>query len=86
MYQTDVLEILWILADLGVRNERAAEALEEVARARGRDGRWTMRNSYKGIWNSGDMTEGMVTMNTIGSFDMAEPSAIAYFFYSRIDN
>jgi hypothetical protein len=48
MYQTDVLEILWILADLGARDARAGEALEVVARARGKDGRWTMRNSFNG--------------------------------------
>jgi len=46
MYQTDVLEILWILADLGASDPRMDEALEEVRKARGKDGRGTMRNSY----------------------------------------
>ena len=48
MYQTDVLEILWILAELGIRDPRLGEALDAVREAEGPDGRWTMKNSFNG--------------------------------------
>jgi len=53
MYQSDVLEILWILAELGPtfvdpKEERLADALEAVEKARDKDGRWAMRNSFNG--------------------------------------
>jgi len=48
MYQTDVLEILGILAELGVSDARMSEAVQVVREARDRDGRWSMRNSYNG--------------------------------------
>lgn len=48
MYQTDALEILLILRSLGLDDPRMEDALEEVRKARGPDGRWTMRNSFNG--------------------------------------
>lgn len=48
MYQTDVLEILCILADLGIRDPRMDEAAEAVAARRGADGRWRLENSFNG--------------------------------------
>jgi hypothetical protein len=48
MYQTDALEILMILARLGVRDPRTGETLKEVLKARGKDGKWRMANSMNG--------------------------------------
>jgi len=48
MYQTDALEILCVLADLGVRDERLSEALKAVEGKRGSDGRWKLENSFNG--------------------------------------
>ncbi|MCX7024769.1 MAG: nitrogen fixation protein NifH [Spirochaetes bacterium] len=48
MYQTDILEILWILAELGVSDGRTGEALDIVRDARGKDGKWKMANSFNG--------------------------------------
>jgi hypothetical protein len=48
MYQTDVLEILGIVAGLGRLDERAREALELVASKRGADGRWNLQESFNG--------------------------------------
>ena len=46
MYQTDALEILNLLLDLGYRDERMAEAVALVEAQRGEDGRWLLANSY----------------------------------------
>ncbi len=46
MYQTDILEILNLLLDLGYRDARMAEAVALVASKRGPDGRWQLANSY----------------------------------------
>ena len=46
MYQTDVLEILNLLLDLGYRDPRMEEAVELVAALQGEDGRWLLANSY----------------------------------------
>ncbi len=46
MYQTDALEILNLLLDLGYRDPRMAEAVELVASLAGEDGRWVLANSY----------------------------------------
>jgi hypothetical protein len=48
MYQTDALEMLCILAELGLRDERASDAADAVEAARGADGRWRMANSFNG--------------------------------------
>lgn len=46
MYQTDALEIVNILLDLGYRDPRMAEAIELVRSKRCEDGRWRLENSY----------------------------------------
>jgi hypothetical protein len=49
MYQTDVLEILWILARLDpayLRDERAREALDLVASRADAQGRWKLQQTF----------------------------------------
>jgi hypothetical protein len=48
MYQTDVLELLLLMAELGVRDPRLDPALDEVRRRMGADGTWTMASSFNG--------------------------------------
>jgi hypothetical protein len=53
MYQTDVLEILGILAKLGmlaegVRDERTQEALDLVASRQDEQGRWKLQQTFNG--------------------------------------
>lgn len=48
MYQTDVLEILGILTDLGYRDERMEDAVEVVKSKRGLNGRWKLENTFNG--------------------------------------
>ncbi len=48
MYQTDALEILCVLAELGIEDERASEAADAVMAARCPDGKWKLANSYNG--------------------------------------
>jgi hypothetical protein len=48
MYQTDVLEILGILARLGCRDERAREALELVTSKQDAKGRWRLEDTFNG--------------------------------------
>jgi len=48
MYQTDALEILCILRELGVDDPRMSDALEAVAFKRDPDGRWKLENSFNG--------------------------------------
>lgn len=48
MYQTDILEILGILTDLGCRDARMGEALAVVRAKCGADGAWKMENSFNG--------------------------------------
>ncbi len=46
MYQTDVLEILNLLLDLGYRDARMEEAVELVQTKQCKDGRWKLENCY----------------------------------------
>ena len=46
MYQTDVLEILDILGELGIRDERMNEALNLVISKQDEQGRWKIENPY----------------------------------------
>jgi hypothetical protein len=49
MYQTDVLEILWILGRLDpayLRDERAREALDLVAAKADTQGRWKLEQTF----------------------------------------
>lgn len=48
MYQTDALEILDILAGLGIRDPRMDDAVRLVLEKRGADGRWRAENTYCG--------------------------------------
>jgi hypothetical protein len=48
MYQSDALEALCVLAELGERDDRLADALEAVAAKRGNDGRWRLESSFNG--------------------------------------
>jgi hypothetical protein len=46
MYQTDVLEILNILAKLGYRDKRMQEAIDLVVSKQDNHGRWKMENTF----------------------------------------
>lgn len=46
MYQTDVLEILWLLTQLGYRDPRMDEALDLVCAKRGKNGRWNLDDTF----------------------------------------
>jgi len=46
MYQTDALEVLNLLLDLGYRDPRMSEAFDLVESRRGAAGRWALENSY----------------------------------------
>jgi hypothetical protein len=48
MYQTDVLEILGILAKLGCRDNRMQEAVDAVIRQQDSNGRWKLANTFNG--------------------------------------
>ncbi len=48
MYQTDVLELLGIFADLGIKDPRLEDALEITANKRLKDGKWLLENSFNG--------------------------------------
>jgi hypothetical protein len=48
MYQTDVLEILEILIDLDVKDQRMDEAMNLLKGKQMADGRWELQNSYNG--------------------------------------
>ena len=48
MYQTDVLEILDILASLGSLDERAREALDLLAAKQDVNGRWKLQDTFNG--------------------------------------
>ena len=46
MYQTDVLEILWLLTQLGYRDPRMGEALDLVRAKRDENGRWNLDETF----------------------------------------
>lgn len=46
MYQTDVLEVLDILSDLGVKDYRLHDALDLVVSKQDSQGRWHLENTY----------------------------------------
>jgi hypothetical protein len=48
MYQTDILEILWILTGLGYQDPRMDEAVEILRSKQSGDGRWKLENSFNG--------------------------------------
>ncbi|MFC2017907.1 nitrogen fixation protein NifH [Chloroflexota bacterium] len=48
MYQTDALEILWILVELGYRDGRMQEALDLALSKQDGRGRWILENTFNG--------------------------------------
>jgi hypothetical protein len=47
-YQSDVLEVLDVLTELGVKDERMQESIDLVASNSGEDGRWLLKNTFNG--------------------------------------
>jgi hypothetical protein len=58
MYQTDVLEILWLLTQLGYRDPRMDEAVGLVCAKQGRDGRWNLDETLNGRFSVPTETQG----------------------------
>jgi hypothetical protein len=52
MYQTDTLEILGILVDLGFKDERMQEAIDLVVSKQDSKGRWKLENTFNGRFQS----------------------------------
>lgn len=48
MWDTDVLEMLVLLTGLGYRDQRMEEAMELLLSKQGKNGRWTLENTYNG--------------------------------------
>jgi hypothetical protein len=48
MYQTDILEIVGILLDLGVRDERMTDAMEAILAKQDSKGRWPLEATFNG--------------------------------------
>jgi hypothetical protein len=48
MYQTDALEILGILTQLGYKDERMQEAIDVVISKQDNNGRWMLENTFNG--------------------------------------
>ena len=48
MYQTDILEILTLLMDLGIRDERMSGAMMLLKSKQSSDGHWKLENTYNG--------------------------------------
>ena len=50
-YQSDALEVLDVLTNLGVRDGRMQDAMDLVKDARGPDGKWVLKDSFNGkMW------------------------------------
>jgi hypothetical protein len=47
-YQSDVLEVLDVLTQLGVKDERMQDAIDLILKNQGKDGRWLLKNTYNG--------------------------------------
>jgi hypothetical protein len=48
MYQTDALEILGILTQLGYKDERMQEAIDVMVSKQDNEGRWMLENTFNG--------------------------------------
>jgi hypothetical protein len=48
MYQTDILELLGIFADLGIKDKRLDDAVDILRSKQGRDGRWKLESTSNG--------------------------------------
>ncbi len=69
MWNTDLVEILGILAKLGIRDERMDEAIKAVLSRQGENGRWKQENHFHGRFITAIETNGKdskwVTLNAI---------------------
>lgn len=48
MYQTDILEIIGILLDLGIRDRRMADAVDRVVSKQNENGKWSLEGTFNG--------------------------------------
>ncbi|MBP1743766.1 MAG: hypothetical protein H6Q58_744 [Firmicutes bacterium] len=48
MYQTDILELLGIFADLGIKDKRLSEAVDILRSKQGEDGKWKLESTSNG--------------------------------------
>lgn len=48
MYQTDILELLNIFTDLGIRDDRLRDAVDIVKAKEMKDGKWKLESSFNG--------------------------------------
>jgi hypothetical protein len=48
MYQTDALEILWILTKLGYKDQRMQEAIDILVSKQDNQGKWLLENTFNG--------------------------------------
>jgi hypothetical protein len=48
MYQTDVLEVVGILLDLGVKDDRMNDAMELIERKQDESGKWMLESTFNG--------------------------------------
>lgn len=69
MYQDDILEILNILTDLKVHNERMQDAVDIVVSKQDKQGRWILENTFNGRYitniETKDKPSKWVTLNAI---------------------
>ena len=69
MYQTDILEILGLLASLGYRDERMQDALDIVISKQNKQGRWPLESTFNGRFLTNIETKGKpskwVTLNAM---------------------
>lgn len=52
MYQTDIVEILGLLGDLGCRDERMREAVDALLAKQADDGTWKLENTFNGRYQA----------------------------------
>jgi hypothetical protein len=48
MYQTDILEVVMILLDLGIRDQRMQDAIDIIASKQGEEGTWNLEATFNG--------------------------------------
>lgn len=69
MYQTDVLEILGILTELGCKDERMQEAVDLVLSKQDEQGRWKLENTFNGRFQTNIEQKGesskWITLNAL---------------------
>jgi hypothetical protein len=69
MYQTDVLEVLGILARLGYRDRRMQEAVDLVISKQDNEGRWKLESTFNGKFQADIEREGeqskWITLNAL---------------------